>query len=150
MWTFMLQRFAEAILVVFMSTVLIFLGLRLIPGDPALVLAGQNADPAAVAAIRQANGLDQPLVAQYLIWLGNVLRGDLGVSFFSRAPISQLLAQRAPASLELAVAAMALSILVALPTGILAAIRQHRPSDWVISAFNGFAIAVPGFWLGIL
>lgn len=150
MATYLLQRFGEAIPVVFLSSVLIFLGLRLIPGDPALVLAGQNADPASVEAIRHANGLDQPLPVQYLIWANNVLHGDLGVSFFTRAPISQLLAQRAPASLELAVAAMVLSMLFALPTGILAAVREHRAADWLISSFNGFAAAVPGFWLGIL
>jgi ABC-type dipeptide/oligopeptide/nickel transport system permease component len=150
MGTYLLQRFGEAIPVVILSSVLIFLGLRLIPGDPALVLAGQTADPASVEAIRRANGLDQPLPVQYLIWANNVVHGDLGVSFFSRAPISQLLAQRAPASLELALAAMVLSMLFALPTGILAAVREHHAADWLISAFNGFAAAVPGFWLGIL
>src|SRR5918911_564955 len=117
--------------------------MRLIPGDPALVLAGQNATPEALAAIRQANGLDQPLPVQYAIWLNNALHADFGVSFFSRTPVAQLLAQRAPATLELGLAAM-------LVTGVLAAVRHHRPHDWLISGFNGLAVAVPSFWLGIL
>jgi peptide/nickel transport system permease protein len=150
MGPFLVRRLIEAIPVVFLSTVVIFLGLRLIPGDPALVLAGQDASPETLAAIRQANGLDQPLPLQYVIWLGNVVRGNLGVSFFTRAPVSELIAQRAPATFELGIAGMLLTILLGIPTGILAAVRAHRPSDWVVSAFNGLAVAVPGFWLGIL
>jgi peptide/nickel transport system permease protein len=123
---FLVQRLIQATAVVFLSTVVIFLGLRLIPGDPALILAGQDASPQSIAAIRLADGLDQPLPVQYIIWLGNVVRGDLGVSFFTRTPVGQLIAQRVPATLELGVAAMLLSVLLGLPTGILAAVRQHQ------------------------
>jgi peptide/nickel transport system permease protein len=147
---FILRRLIEAVPVVFLATLVIFLGLRVLPGDPAVVLAGQDASPQTLQAIRQANGLDQPLPLQYVIWLKNTVRGDLGVSFFTRAPVATLIAQRAPATLELGMAGMLLTILLGIPTGILAAVRQHRPSDWVISAFNGLAVAVPGFWLGIL
>lgn len=150
MAAFLIRRFVEAIPVVFLATIAIFLGLRLIPGDPALILAGQDATAETLAAIRRANGLDQPLPVQYVIWLNNVVHGDLGVSFFSRAPVAQLLAQRTPATLELGLAAMLLSVMLALPTGIIAAVRQHRPIDWLISGFNGLAVAVPSFWLGIL
>jgi peptide/nickel transport system permease protein len=150
MTAFLARRLFEAVPVVFLATVAIFLGLRLIPGDPALVLAGQDATPETLAAIRSANGLDQPLPVQYAIWLGNVVRGDLGVSFFTRAPVATLLAQRTPATLELGLAAMILSVLLALPTGILAAVHQRRTPDWLISGFNGLAVAVPSFWLGIL
>jgi peptide/nickel transport system permease protein len=147
---FIVRRLIEAVPVVFMATVVIFLGLRLLPGDPAVVLAGQDASPQTLAAIRQANGLDEPLPFQYVIWLRNVARGDLGVSFFTRAPVSQLIAQRAPATVELGLAGMVLTIMLGIPSGILAAVRAHRPSDWLISAFNGLAVAVPSFWLGIL
>jgi peptide/nickel transport system permease protein len=147
---FVLRRLLEALPVLFLATLLIFLGLRTLPGDPAVVLAGQDASPETLAAIRAANGLDQPLPVQYVIWLGNVVRGDFGVSFFTRAPVSQLIAQRAPATLELGIAGMLLTVLLGIPTGVLAAVRQRRPSDWVVSAFNGLAVAVPGFWLGIL
>jgi peptide/nickel transport system permease protein len=147
---FLIRRCVEAVPVVLLATLLIFLGMRLIPGDPALVLAGQDASPEALAAIRKANGLDQPLPVQYAIWLNNALHADFGVSFFSHAPVAQLLAQRAPATLELGLAAMLVTVLLSVPTGVLAAVRQHRPLDWLISGFNGLAVAVPSFWLGIL
>src|ERR1051326_3571006 len=104
MIAFVLRRIVEAIPVLFMATVLIFLGLRMLPGDPALILAGQDATPETLQAIRQANGLDQPLPVQYVIWLKNVIHGDLGVSFFTRTPVAQLLSQRIPATLELGIA----------------------------------------------
>jgi peptide/nickel transport system permease protein len=147
---FVVRRLIEAVPVAFLATLVIFLGLRLLPGDPALILAGQDASPETLAAIRTANGLDEPLPVQYLIWLRNVARGDLGVSFFTRAPVSQLIAQRAPATVELGVAGMLLTVVLGIPSGMLAAVKTHQPSDWVISAFNGLAVAVPGFWLGIL
>jgi ABC-type dipeptide/oligopeptide/nickel transport system permease component len=103
-----------------------------------------------LAAIRRSNGLDQTLPVQYVIWLNNAIHADFGVSFFTRAPVAQLIAQRAPATLELGLAAMFLTILLSVPTGVLAAVRHHRPIDWLVSSFNGLAVAVPGFWLGIL
>jgi peptide/nickel transport system permease protein len=150
MIAYVLRRIVEAIPVLFLATILIFLGLRLLPGDPALILAGQDATPETLQAIRQANGLDQPLPLQYVIWLKNVVRGDLGVSFFTKAPVSQLLGQRIPATMELGIAGMLLSIVLGIPTGIVAAVQTHRAPDWLVSAFNGLAVAVPGFWLGIL
>jgi peptide/nickel transport system permease protein len=150
MATFLIRRFAEAIPVVLVATVIIFLGMRLIPGDPALVLAGQDASPETLAAIRQANGLDRPLPVQYVIWLSNAVHADFGVSFFTRAPVAQLIAQRAPATVELGLAAMVLTIVLSIPTGVLAAVRHQRPIDWMVSGFNGLAVAVPSFWLGIL
>src|SRR5580765_3124122 len=150
MAAFLIRRFAEAIPVVVLATMVIFLGMRLIPGDPALVLAGQDASPETLAAIRAANGLDQPLPVQYVIWLSNAVHADFGVSFFTRAPVAQLIAQRAPATLELGLAAMLLTMLLSVPTGVIAAVRHHRPIDWLVSSFNGLAVAVPSFWLGIL
>ena len=150
MIAFVLRRFIESIPVLFLATVLIFLGLRMLPGDPALILAGQDANPETLAAIRQDNGLDQPLPVQYAIWLKNVVRGDLGVSFFTKTPVAQLLGQRIPATLELGIAGMLLSVVLGIPTGIVAAVQSHRTPDWLVSAFNGLAAALPGFWLGIL
>ncbi len=129
MATFLFRRFLEAIPVTLLATVIIFLGMRLIPGDPALVLAGQDASPETLAAIRAANGLDQPLPVQYVIWLTNAVHADFGVSFFTKAPVAQLIAQRAPATLELGLAAMLLTVLLSVPTGVVAAVRQsgaHR------------------------
>lgn len=150
MVAFIIRRVLESLPVVFLATVIIFLGLRLLPGDPAQVLAGQDATPQTIAAIRAANGLDQPLPVQYVIWLNNVVHGNLGVSFFTKTPVGQLLQQRIPATLELGIAAMVLSVLLGVPTGLLAAVQSRRMPDWLVSAFNGLAVAVPGFWLGIL
>ena len=150
MAAFLIRRFLEAIPVVFLATLVIFLGMRLIPGDPALVLAGQDATPETLAAIRQENGLDKPLPVQYGVWLNNAIHADFGVSFFTHTPVATLLAQRAPATLELGITAMLLTILLSIPTGVIAAVRNRGPLDWVVSSFNGLAVAVPGFWLGIL
>jgi peptide/nickel transport system permease protein len=147
---YVLRRLLEAVPVLFFATIVIFLGLRAVPGDAALVLAGPNASAAQVDAIRRENGLDQPLWVQYVIWLGNVVRGDLGNSFFTRTPVAQLLAQRLPATLELTFAGMGLSMLVGIPLGILCAVKQRQPVDIIVSAFNGLALGIPGFWLGIL
>src|SRR5579871_4671055 len=150
MAAFLIRRFAEAIPVVFLATLVIFLGMRLIPGDPALVLAGQDATPESLAAIRQANGLDKPVPVQYVVWLNIAVHADFGVSFFTHTPVATLLAQRAPATLELGLAAMLLTVLLSIPTGVVAAVKSHGPLDWLLSSFNGLAVAVPGFWLGIL
>lgn len=150
MLTFILQRLAQAVPVVLLSTVAVFLLMRMIPGDPALVLAGPDATPESLAAIRKDMGLDAPLPVQYGLWLGRVVRGDLGNSILSKLPISRLIGQRLPATLELAVAALFLTLVIAIPTGIFAAIKPGTFVDWMISGLNGIAIAVPGFWLGIL
>src|SRR5687768_13594921 len=100
MGAYIVRRVIEATPVVFLATLVIFLGLRLLPGDPATVLAGPDASAEKLTAIRQANGLDQPLPLQYVVWLRNVLTGNLGESFFSRAPVVDLIGQRAPATLE--------------------------------------------------
>lgn len=150
MLAFVLQRIVQAVPVVLLSTVAVFLLMRMIPGDPAQMLAGPDATPDTLAAIRHEMGLDQPLPVQYLLWLSHVARGDLGRSILSKVPISELIAQRVPATLELACAALILTLIIALPTGIVAAVRSGGAIDWVISSLNGIAIAVPGFWLGIL
>lgn len=150
MITYIVRRLLQAVPVVFLSTVVIFLMLRLIPGDPAQVLAGPDATPQQVDAVRESMGLNQPVPAQYVIWLARAVQGDLGTSILSKLPVAQLLGQRLPATLELAIAALSLTLLIALPMGIAAAVWQRSWVDWLISSVNGIAIAVPSFWLGIL
>jgi len=148
--SFVLRRLLQAIPVVLLSSVGIFLLLHLVPGDPAALTAGPDAPPAAVAAVRQSFGLDQPLPLQYGYWLLHVLQGDFGRSYVNRLPAIELIALRLPATIELTLAAVALELLVALPTGVLAAVNRRGPLDWLITSLNGAAIAVPNFWLGIL
>jgi peptide/nickel transport system permease protein len=132
------------------STAIVFLLLRVAPGDPAAVMAGPEATAEQIAAVRHALGLDQPMAVQYWLWLSKVLRGDLGVSILSGHSVVSLLGARIPGTVQLAVAAMILSMLIAFPTGVLAAVRQNRASDWIISTINSVGIAIPGFWVGIL
>jgi peptide/nickel transport system permease protein len=148
--TFILRRLLQAIPVVFFSTFLVFLVIHLIPGDAAAVLAGPNATPQALAAIREDMGLDQPLPVQYGVWLAHVLQGDLGRSTLSGQPISKLLQARAPATLELTLAAMFLSMLVAIPVGIVSATHVRGRLEWFISTLQSLWLAIPNFWAGIL
>jgi peptide/nickel transport system permease protein len=147
---FALRRLVQSIPVIFLATVCVFLLLHLLPGDPALLMAGSDASDATVEAVRKDMGLDQPLPVQYAVWLSHIVRGDLGKSIFSKLPVSQLIGQRAPATIELAVAGEILTILIALPLGLIAATRQRSPADYVISAGTSLGLAVPNFWLGIL
>src|SRR5207248_10213170 len=127
----------QAVPVVFLATVGVFLLLHLLPGDPAILMAGSDAPPATVEFVRHDMGLDQPLPAQYVVWLGHIVRGDLGKSIFSKLPVSQLIGQRAPATIELAIVGEVLTILIALPLGVLAAVKQRTIADWVISSGIG-------------
>src|SRR5919204_6129331 len=150
MITFILRRLAQALPVMFLATVGVFLLLHLLPGDPALLMAGPDASQAIIDATRKDMGLDEPLPVQYVVWLNHMIHGDLGKSVFSKLPVSQLIGQRAPATIELALVGELLTILIALPLGVTAAVKQRTPVDWVISMGTSLALAVPNFWLGIL
>ncbi|HET8522111.1 MAG TPA: ABC transporter permease [Thermomicrobiales bacterium] len=150
MLAFALQRFAQAVLLLFLASIAVFLLLRLIPGDPAATIAGANARPEQLEAVREEFGLKRPLVVQYGIWLGNVLHGDLGDSFVSRQPVQTLIWNRLPATTSLAVMAVIIALAVAFPTGILMAVKR---GSWMESLFAGYTslmMAVPTFWLGLL
>jgi peptide/nickel transport system permease protein len=128
----------------------VFLVIHLIPGDAAAVLAGPNATPEALAAIRKDMGLDQPLIVQYMVWVSHLLQGDLGRSTLSGQPIVKLLQARAPATIQLTVAAMVISLAIALPLGILSATHVRGRVEWFISTIQSLWLAIPNFWAGIL
>jgi peptide/nickel transport system permease protein len=150
MLIFILRRLLQAIPVVILASIGVFLMLHLLPGDPALMVAGPDASPQTVEAVRQDMGLNQPLPVQYFIWVEHVLRGDLGKSILSKLPVSQLIMQRAPATLELALAGEILTVLIGIPLGVIAAVKQRSKADWGITSFISLGLAVPNFWLGIL
>ena len=131
-------------------SVLIFSLQQLLPGDPALALAGEDHDPVAVAAIRAKYHLDRPMVVQYRIWLGNVLRGDFGESLRSRIPVSGLLASKLPVTIELAVCSMLVALLLGLPAGVISATRKGTPLDFTANLVALSGLSVPHFWLGIM
>ncbi len=131
-------------------SVLVFLLVRLIPGNPAYVLLGPNASQAQVDSVTRSLALDQPLWAQYGVWVGHILHGNFGSSYINDFPVTGLILQKLPATIELAVAAILISVLVAFPLGIAAGLYNGRWIDALASWYNALAMGIPVFWLGIL
>jgi peptide/nickel transport system permease protein len=127
-----------------------FLFIRMIPGDPAVSMAGLNARPEQVEVLREQYGLDRPLVEQYTTWLAHLLRGDLGSAYTSDRPITELILQRLPVTLELAMGALFITVTVGGFFGVFAAVRPQHTLSRAIAFFNALAISTPSFWLGIL
>jgi peptide/nickel transport system permease protein len=150
MGPYLVKRIIQLIPILVLASIVIFTIMHMIPGDPAQVYTGPDATPEALAAIRSAMGLDQPLPIQYLVWLKHVLQLDFGVSYTSKYPVMQLIQQKAGATFELALAAALLQVGIGTPLGIIAALNQRRWIDYIISAYNSVVMAVPNFWLGIL
>ncbi len=151
MLNYIIQRLLQAIPVLLLASVPIFLILHMAPGDPALILAGEYGTEEDIAEIRRYLGLDQPLIVQYFTWLWRVLHGDLGISFYqSGTSVAELIGQRLPATLELAIAGLILSIIISVPLGIIAAVKKGRWPDHLIMGASSVSIAIPNFWLGIL
>lgn len=148
MLRFLMQRLLALIPVLFTVAVVVFLILRLTPGDPAAVIAGNNATNEDIDRIREQLGLTQPLLTQFTIWLGNVLQGDLGYSFYLNKPVTELIAQRIEPTLSLAAGTMVLSVLVAVPLGTLAAWRMGGWLDRILSGFAVAGFSVPVFVVG--
>ena len=144
------RRLLALVPTLFFVSVLIFLLQQLLPGDPALALAGEEQDPAAVAAIRAKYHLDRPIVVQYRIWLGNVVRGNFGESLRSRIPVSDLLASKLPVTIELAITSMLVALLLGLPAGIISASRKGSALDFTANLIALSGLSVPHFWLGIM
>ncbi len=144
-----LDRLLTLVPTLLAASLLVFLFVRLIPGDPAAILLGDTATPDQIAALTRELGLDQPLWKQYVLWLGNILHGDFGTSIFFGKPVLGVIADGAGTSLLLAVTTMGWILLIGVPIGILAAVRQ---GSWIDQATSGLAMlmaSVPTFWLGL-
>ena len=155
MGLFLLRRLAGAIPVLFGVSLLVFLMLHLIPGDPVLLLLQQSGEQAEVSrerydAVARKYGLDQPLPLQYLTYVGNLLRGDLGESTIRSRPVAELIAQEAPFTAELAVSALGFAIVVGVLLGIVAALNRGRWLDTVAVVIATIGVAMPAFWFGLL
>lgn len=144
------RRLLSTAIVVLGVVVLVFLLIHLIPGDPVDVMLGESASAADREALRHQLGLDRPLAAQLGDYLGGLARGELGHSLQHRRPIVELLAERIPATLELALAALAFTLVLALPLGLLAAVRRNTGWDRGAMAFSLLGVSIPNFWLGPL
>jgi peptide/nickel transport system permease protein len=150
MLAFIVRRLLATIPVLGMVALFVFLMLRLTPGDPAAIIAGDNASPQQVAQIREHLGLNEPILTQFAIWIGNLLQGDLGQSFFFRANVSDLILQRLEPTLALATATIIIAILVAVPLGVLAAWRHGSLIDRFVMGFSVLGFSIPVFVLGYI
>jgi len=150
MTPYLLRRTAGFLATLLAVSVVVFLVMNLLPGDPAMVILGIDSSPEARAALREQLGLTGPVWQRYLSWVGGALSGDLGVSYAFRVPVSELVLERLPMTLSLAALAMALTVALALSLGVFAAANHRRAGDWGIMALSQLGIAIPAFWLAIL
>jgi len=150
MLSYILRRLAATIPVMFIVAIFVFLMLRLTPGDPAAIIAGDNANAEQVALIRSRLGLDQPILSQFLIWFGNILRGDFGESFFFKKTVAELILGRLEPTLALSLCTITIAVVVAVPLGVLAAYKQGTWIDSIVMGFSVLGFSVPVFVIGYL
>jgi peptide/nickel transport system permease protein len=153
MTRYVARRVLTSIGLVVLSSILIFCLLRVIPGDPTITKLGgsiEGVDPRALQAIRHNLGLDRSLPDQYVRWVGGIVQGDFGQSYYSQFPVTKLITQRITATIELAVFALVLGLLIAVPTATISAIWRNRWFDAVVAAFTAVGMATPAFVSGIL
>jgi peptide/nickel transport system permease protein len=147
---FLIRRLLLTLPILFIVSVVCWSMINLIPGDPATVILGPEASEQAKEQMRERLGLNNPLVVQYLDWLGNVLRGDLGESLRDGTPVSKLILQRLPVTLELALGTFLVSLTIAVVAGILSASRRGTWVDYLSTGFALGGISIPHFWLGMM
>ena len=150
MLQYFLKRLAAIIPTVFFVTIIIFGLQQLLPGDPAKILAGEEQDPTVVAYLRAKLHLDEPLPLRYAYWVGGVLRGDLGESIRTQQPVLDLIVQKLPVTVELALLAFVIALVIGIPAGIVAAIGRGTAWDVAANMFALWGLSTPNFWLGIL
>ena len=147
---FILNRVAQTIPILFLGTVIAFMVLRIIPGDPAHVIAGEEATAEDLYAIREQLGLHDSWPEQYVRWLGDLLSGDLGYSFTSGLSVNRLFSINVPPTIELGIAAYAFAILIGIPLGILGGVKPRSVWDWLLSGYTMVSVGVPSFVSGII
>lgn len=151
MLVWLLRRIGQVLPTLFILSILIFGLQQLMPGDPALILAGEErGDPQVLAQIRAELRLDRPIYEQYFYWIGNVLTGDFGFSWRIRMPVSELILDKLPVTAQLAGMSFIIAVLIGVPAGILSAVKRDRPADWAANGIALFGISTPNFWLGIM
>lgn len=150
MLSYALRRIVIVAITLLAASVIVFAVLEIVPGDPARLMLGINATDDAVAALRQQMGLDQPLVLRYFEWIGGMLTGDFGRSYTYSVPVIDLIRERLVVSLPLALMALVLSTVIAIPVGIFSAARRGSAADAGVMAATQLGIAIPNFWFAIL
>jgi peptide/nickel transport system permease protein len=147
---FLVRRAFISAVTLLLITVIVFTGVRMIPGDPARVLAGTDADASGLEEIREKYGLKDPIPIQYLRWLALAVRGDLGESIRTRTSVAWTVAIKAPITIELACLSLLVAVSVAIPIGVVAAVRRNTAWDVLASSVSLCGVSIPNFWLGIM
>jgi peptide/nickel transport system permease protein len=150
MLAFLLRRIIIAIPTIVLISIFVFLLQKLLPGDPLLVLAGEERDPETLAFLREKYRLNDPIWMQYLAWIGNALQGDLGISLRTNQPVTELMAQKLPVTIQLAVMSMIFALVIGIPAGILSAVKKGTATDYVANVVALSGLSIPNFWLGIM
>ena len=150
MLRFLAGRVLQSLLILLGVTMITFGLLFLVPADPVRMIAGRSATPETIESIRRQLGLDQPIPVQYLRYLGNLIQGDLGRSYAQKAEVTELVASRVPATLQLMAAAIFFELLLGLPAGIYSATRRNRSSDKVVMVLSFICVSAPQFVVGLL
>ncbi|MBP2535581.1 MULTISPECIES: ABC transporter permease [Agrobacterium tumefaciens complex] len=146
----LIRRLVSLVITLFAVSLIIYVVMGLLPGDPAAIMLGTSASPDTLAALQKQMGLDQPLPLRYLHWLAGVFRGDFGQSYTYGVPVAGLILERLAVTLPLALLAVCLSVTIAIPLGVAAARNRNGALDFVAGLFSHVGIAVPGFWVGLL
>lgn len=150
MLAFLTRRILIAIPTVILISIFVFGMQKLLPGDPVLVMAGEERDPEVIEALREKYRLNDPIPMQYLAWAGNALRGDLGISLRTNQPVLELIAEKLPVTIQLAVMALIIAMVVGIPAGVLSAYKKGTWVDWFANVVALSGLSIPNFWLGIM
>ncbi|MET1414781.1 ABC transporter permease [Roseibium sp. HPY-6] len=150
MLSFIARRLAIAIPTIFLVSVFVFFLQKLLPGDPALVLAGEERDPETLAFIREKYHLNEPILLQYYYWVSGMLQGDFGISLRTNQPVLELIGEKLPVTIQLAVMAMIIAMIIGIPAGIVSAVKKGTAVDYTANIVALSGLSIPNFWLGIM
>jgi len=147
---YFLRRLVGIVPTLVLVSIFVFVLQLMLPGDPALAIAGEERDPESLAFIREKYHLNEPIWVQYGYWIGGVLQGDLGISLRTSIPVTDLLLQKLPVTIQLALMAIAIALLIGIPMGVLSAIHRGSALDWLANVIGLSGLSIPNFWLGVM
>lgn len=150
MLAYFVKRLIGVVPTVVLVSIFVFVLQLMLPGDPALAIAGEERDPETLAFIREKYHLNEPIWVQYGYWIGGVLRGDLGISLRTNIPVTELLLQKLPVTIQLALMSIAIALLIGIPMGVLSAIKRGSALDWMANVVGLSGLSIPNFWLGVM
>ena len=150
MLAFILRRIVIAIPTILLISIFVFSLQKLLPGDPVLAMAGEERDAEVLEYLREKYRLNDPIPVQYVTWVGNAVRGDLGISLRTNQPVTELIAEKLPVTIQLAVMAILFALVIGIPAGILSAVKKGTVTDYVANIVALSGLSIPNFWLGIM